>query len=175
MSDSQIEDSLVQLGEQVRGLARDVPGPLRRVRLSAGEATVEIEWHSPDAPALERPATVQTVQAQQAQAEQAHADPAHLAQAEGTVAAEDQQLVTSPMVGTFYRAESEGAEPFVAVGDLIEVGQTIGIVEAMKLFNPIAAECSGVVLEVLAENAKPVQFGDPLVRLGTSLSQLVGS
>ena len=172
MSDSQIEDSLVQLGEQVRGLARDVPGPLRRVRLSAGEATVEIEWHSPDAPALERPATMRTVQTEQTPAEQAPAGSAHPAQAE---AAEDQQLVTSPMVGTFYRAESEGAEPFVAVGDLIEVGQTIGIVEAMKLFNPIAAECSGVVLEVLAENAKPVQFGDPLVRLGTSLSQPVGS
>jgi acetyl-CoA carboxylase biotin carboxyl carrier protein len=172
MSDSQFEDSLAQLGEQVRGLARDVPGPLRRVRLSAGEATVEIEWHSPDAPALERPATIRTVQAEVApSAEQAHAG---LAAAEAEPA-EEQQLVTSPMVGTFYRAESEDAEPFVAVGDLIEVGQTIGIVEAMKLFNPIAAECSGVVLEVLAENAKPVQFGDPLVRLGTSLSQPVRS
>jgi acetyl-CoA carboxylase biotin carboxyl carrier protein len=173
MSESQIEDSLAQLGEQVRGLARDVPGPLRRVRLSAGEATVEIEWHSPDAPALERPATIRTVLADPAA--QAQVAPVPPSSAEVEPAVEEQQLVTSPMVGTFYRAESEGAEPFVEVGDLIEVGQTIGIVEAMKLFNPIAAECSGVVLEVLAENAKPVQFGDPLVRLGTSLSEPVGS
>jgi acetyl-CoA carboxylase biotin carboxyl carrier protein len=164
MTHSQIEDSLAQLGEEVRGLARDVPGPLRRVRLSSGEATVEIEWHNPDAAPVEPSAP--------RSAAQPPASPEPTAeQAAGT---EDGQLITSPMVGTFYRAESEGAEPFVAIGDTVEAGQTIGIVEAMKLFNPIVTEWSGVVLEVLAENAKPVQFGDPLVRLDTSLGQPVG-
>jgi acetyl-CoA carboxylase biotin carboxyl carrier protein len=164
MNNSQIEDSVAQLGEHVRTLARDVAGPLRRVRLSTGEAVVEIEWHSPE-PRDAGPAFAVPVASTVAGAPE-HPVPAG---AEAT-----EHLVTSPMVGTFYRAESEGAEPFVAVGDDIEAGQTIGIVEAMKLFNPIVSECSGVVLEVLVENATPVQFSDPLIRLGSPLPQTAG-
>lgn len=166
MSDSQLEDSLAQLGEEVRGLARDVPGPLRRVRLSSGEATVEIEWHAPEPQAGEPlPAAYSAPPAR------LQPDPAER-EAAPEASAEDQQLITSPMVGTFYHAESEGADPFVSVGDVVAAGQTVGIVEAMKLFNPIVAECAGVVLEVLVGNAKPVQFGDPLVRLSTDPAQL---
>lgn len=70
--------------------------------------------------------------------------------------------VTSPMVGTFYRAPNPGAEPFVKVGDHVEVGQTLGIIEAMKLLNEIEAETSGTIKEICVENAQPVEFGQPL-------------
>ena len=70
--------------------------------------------------------------------------------------------VTSPMVGTFYRAPNPGAEPFVKVGDHVEAGQTLGIIEAMKLLNEIEAETSGTIKEICVENAQPVEFGQPL-------------
>jgi acetyl-CoA carboxylase biotin carboxyl carrier protein len=80
------------------------------------------------------------------------------------VAAEPEgHLVKSPMVGTFYRAASPGAKPFVEVGDSVQVGDTLCIIEAMKLMNEIEADKAGVVKQVLAENGQPVEFGQPLV------------
>jgi acetyl-CoA carboxylase biotin carboxyl carrier protein len=72
-------------------------------------------------------------------------------------------FVKSPMVGTFYRAASPGAKPFVEVGDLVQVGDTLCIIEAMKLMNEIEADKSGVVKAVLVENGQPVEYGQPLV------------
>src|SRR5262245_56909 len=72
-------------------------------------------------------------------------------------------LVKSPMVGTFYRAASPGAKPFVEVGDIVQVGDTLCIIEAMKLMNEIEADKAGVVKQVLVENGQPVEFGQPLV------------
>lgn len=74
--------------------------------------------------------------------------------------------VTSPLVGIFYAAPSEDAEPFVRVGDAVKKGQTLAIVEAMKLMNEIACECDGTVEEVLAENGRAVEYGQPLFRIG---------
>ncbi len=70
--------------------------------------------------------------------------------------------VTSPMVGTFYRAPSPESDPYVRVGDRVQEGDVLCIVEAMKLMNEIEAEFSGVVREILVENAQPVEFGQPL-------------
>jgi acetyl-CoA carboxylase biotin carboxyl carrier protein len=70
--------------------------------------------------------------------------------------------VKSPMVGTFYRAPSPGAKSFVEVGQTVKQGQTLSIIEAMKMLNQIEADASGVVIEVLAENAQAVQFDQPL-------------
>lgn len=70
--------------------------------------------------------------------------------------------VTSPMVGTFYRSPAPDADPFVEVGDVIEVGQTVCIIEAMKLMNEIEAETKGRVVRILVENAQPVEFGQKL-------------
>ena len=75
------------------------------------------------------------------------------------------KTVDSPMVGTFYAAASEGEEPFVRVGDAVKKGQTIGIVEAMKLMNEIESEYTGVVEEILVENEQMVEFGQPLIRV----------
>ncbi len=72
-------------------------------------------------------------------------------------------LVKSPMVGTFYRAASPGAKPFVEVGDDVQAGDTLCIIEAMKLMNEIESDKSGVVKQILVENGQPVEFGQPLV------------
>ncbi|MCS4534744.1 acetyl-CoA carboxylase biotin carboxyl carrier protein [Neisseria montereyensis] len=68
----------------------------------------------------------------------------------------------SPMVGTFYRAPSPSSPPFVEVGQAVQVGETLCIIEAMKLMNEIEAEKSGVVKEILVENGQPVEYGEPL-------------
>ena len=80
-------------------------------------------------------------------------------QAEGTV-------VASPLVGIFYSAPSPEDEPFVTVGDTVKKGQTLGVIEAMKLMNEIESECDGIVKEVLVENGEMVEFGQPLFIVG---------
>jgi len=75
-------------------------------------------------------------------------------------------LVKSPMVGTFYRAASPGGKPFVEVGDTVQVGDTLCIIEAMKLMNEIEADRGGVVKQLLVENGQPVEFGQPLLVIG---------
>jgi acetyl-CoA carboxylase biotin carboxyl carrier protein len=75
---------------------------------------------------------------------------------------DDLFLVKSPIVGTFYGSPSPGAEPFVKVGSYIEAGQTLCIVEAMKLMNEIESETSGEVLRIFVENGQPVEYGQPL-------------
>ncbi|HEZ2015419.1 TPA: acetyl-CoA carboxylase biotin carboxyl carrier protein [Neisseria meningitidis] len=72
----------------------------------------------------------------------------------------------SPMVGTFYRAPGPNAAPFVEVGQQVKVGDTLCIIEAMKLMNEIEAEKSGTVKEILVENGTPVEFGEPLFIIG---------
>jgi acetyl-CoA carboxylase biotin carboxyl carrier protein len=76
--------------------------------------------------------------------------------------------ITSPFVGTFYAAPTPGAEAFVKVGSEIKPGQTLCIVEAMKLMNEIEADVGGTVLEVLRENGKPVEYGDKLFKVKKS-------
>lgn len=71
-------------------------------------------------------------------------------------------IITSPIVGTFYRASSPAAEAFIKIGDSIESGQTLCIVEAMKLMNEIQSDVSGTVAKILVENAQPVEYGQPL-------------
>jgi len=77
-------------------------------------------------------------------------------------AASHHKAVTSPMVGTFYRSPAPDADPFVEVGDVVEVGQTVCIIEAMKLMNEIEAEVKGRVVQILIDNAQPVEFGQKL-------------
>jgi acetyl-CoA carboxylase biotin carboxyl carrier protein len=81
-------------------------------------------------------------------------------------AAPEGHLVKAPMVGTFYRAASPGAKPFVEIGDAVKKGQPICIIEAMKLMNEIEADSDGVVKEVLVENGQPVEYGEPLFVIG---------
>ena len=76
--------------------------------------------------------------------------------------------ITSPMVGTFYRAAAPGEEPFVEIGNSVKVGQTICILEAMKLMNEIESEFNAEIVEILVENGTPVEFGQVLMRVKQS-------
>jgi acetyl-CoA carboxylase biotin carboxyl carrier protein len=96
----------------------------------------------------------------------ADARPASPAPAGPAEAAHDGHVLKSPMVGTFYRAPSPDAAPFAEVGQTVKEGQTICIVEAMKLMNEIEADASGVVKAILVENGQPVEYGQPLFVIG---------
>ena len=76
--------------------------------------------------------------------------------------------ITSPMVGTFYRAAAPGEEPFVEIGSNVKIGQTICILEAMKLMNEIESELNSEIVEILVENGTPVEFGQVLMRVKQS-------
>ena len=81
-------------------------------------------------------------------------------------AGQEGHVVKAPMVGTFYRSPSPDAKPFVEVGQPVKEGETICIIEAMKLMNEIEADASGVVKAILVENGQPVEYGQPLFILG---------
>jgi acetyl-CoA carboxylase biotin carboxyl carrier protein len=80
----------------------------------------------------------------------------------------DIQDVTSPMVGTFYRAPAPNADPFVEIGETVKKGQTLCIIEAMKLMNEIESDADGVVTAIHVENGKPVEYGQKLFSVRTS-------
>lgn len=100
-----------------------------------------------------------------------HAGPAATATAPPAAAAEaptslEGHIVKSPMVGTFYRAGAPGAKPFVEVGDTVKAGQTVCVIEAMKLMNEIEADKDGVIKAIMVENGQPVEYGEPLMMIG---------
>ena len=82
--------------------------------------------------------------------------------AEASPAEPDGHIVKSPMVGTFYRSSAPGSKPFVEVGSPIRSGETVCIIEAMKLLNEIEADADGVIKAILVENGQPVEYGQPL-------------
>lgn len=84
----------------------------------------------------------------------------------GKAACKSGNIVKSPLVGTFYTAPSEEAEPFVSVGDRVKKGQTLAIVEAMKLMNDIESDYDGTVIEVFVKNGDCVEYGQPLFAIG---------
>ena len=92
----------------------------------------------------------------------ASASPAASSQEPAAPAEPEGHVVKSPMVGTFYRSAQPGAAPFVEIGDTVAKGDTLCIVEAMKLMNEIEADASGTIKSILAENGQAVEFGQPL-------------
>ena len=91
--------------------------------------------------------------------------PEPAAQAPAATPADDLYIVKSPIVGTFYASPNPESDPFVKVGDFVEAGRTVCIVEAMKLMNEIESEISGEVVRILVENGQPVEYGEPLFAL----------
>jgi len=108
------------------------------------------------------PAVLQAPAAFTPQAGPPHAAPADETSAASVPLNEKQKTINSPIVGTFYRKPSPEADPFVEVGSVVEVGATVCLVEAMKMFNEIEAEFKCKIIEVLKSDAEPVEFGDPL-------------
>jgi acetyl-CoA carboxylase biotin carboxyl carrier protein len=114
------------------------------------------------------PAAMPTMPAMPMYAPQAAPAPAPVAAASDappTPAATSLKEIKSPMIGTFYRAPEPGAEPYAAVGTRVAVGQTLCIIEAMKIMNEIEAEIAGVIREVCVDDAAPVEFGQVLFRI----------
>ncbi len=131
---------------------------LAEIEISEGEESVRIARFSQAAAPAVTQAPAPVVVAGAAPSAPAPPAPA-VAQAP---AARDENLVTAPMVGTFYASPAPGAKSFVEVGQEVRVGQVLCIIEAMKMMNQIESERAGKVVAVLAKNGEPVEFGQPL-------------
>lgn len=126
---------------------------LAEIEVSEGDDSVRITRYSAAAPA-----TVNV----------APCPPSGTTAAPATAAAPDVvgNLVKSPMVGTMYYSSSPEAEPYVKIGDKVSVGDTVCIIEAMKMFNPIETDVAGTILEVIANDGHAVEYGQPLFLIG---------
>jgi acetyl-CoA carboxylase biotin carboxyl carrier protein len=137
---------------------------IAELEITEGEEKVRICRTSPAAPQV-APAQVYTV-APATPAPAAAAAPAPAAAAAAEEAQEPEgNVIRSPMVGTFYRSSAPGAKPFVQVGDTVKSGDTLCIIEAMKLLNEIESDRDGTVKAILVENGQPVEYGEPLIIL----------
>jgi acetyl-CoA carboxylase biotin carboxyl carrier protein len=132
---------------------------IAEIEITEGEDSVRISRYPTGAPAVAAPAIAPApaapVAAPSAGAEPAQAAPGEKIEEEGFE-------VTAPMVGTFYAASSPGAAPYVQVGDRVSEGDTLCIIEAMKMMNQIEADVSGVVKSIRIQNGEPVEFGQVL-------------
>lgn len=144
------EDRIDALAHKAAALADKGGKRLRRVRVASGDDVVELEWWPDTGPAFA-----------------ATAGPATAAAAAAAATAADDGLVPveAPVVGTFYRSPQPGAPPFVNEGDSVEVDQPVGIVEAMKIMNHIAAPVAGRVAKIAATDGEVVEYGQPLLWL----------
>ena len=121
----------------------------RKIRVARGGAGAQAVYA---APAVAAPA--------------AHAAPAEAAPAADASAADHANAIRSPMVGTAYLSAEPGSAAFVKVGDAVKAGDTLLIVEAMKVMNPITAPAAGTVRQILVDNAQPVEYDQPLIVIG---------
>jgi acetyl-CoA carboxylase biotin carboxyl carrier protein len=156
MADSDFD----QIIQKAADLEKTVRRPLRKMKVSSGDQSVELEW---DADGQAQATAV---------ASGASADQAASAQGPETREPEADDPgrfhVCSPLVGTFYQAPEPGEPPFVEPGDMVEPGQQVGIVEAMKLMNPVEADRPGRVAEVLVPDKTAVEYGQPLIALSAA-------
>lgn len=144
MNETNTGEVLAEAVRQAARLASTTPHPPSRVLVRDGEILVEVEWPPTNG------ATNDT----------AAGEPL------STVSVEPVALtVDAPMVGVFYRAAQPGEEPFVSVGDIIREGQTVGILEVMKMMNNVEANHAGRVVEVLVADGTSVEFAQPLITL----------
>jgi acetyl-CoA carboxylase biotin carboxyl carrier protein len=143
-------DDLDDVVRAAAELVRATSSPPMVVRVRRGAVSVELRWPDGSRAAASGAAPAPTETPVPA------ADPA-------PAPATSHVTVTSPLVGTFYHAPEPGARPYAEPGALVTAGQQVGLVESMKLMNPIVTEVAGRVVEVLVHDGAPVQFGDDLV------------
>jgi len=130
------------------------------IKITEGESSLRISKTSAIAPIAPVVAAPLAAQAPVAQAPVA---PAPTKATDNTENAPAGHQITSPMVGTFYRASSPTSAPFSKVGDTVAIGDTVCIIEAMKMLNQIEADKAGIIKAILVENEQPVEFGQPLI------------
>ncbi len=130
---------------------------IAEIEISEGEDSVRISRFGSNVAAPVAVAMPPAAPAATAPPAPAPSSPVAMAEAE-----EDGHVVTAPMVGTFYTSASPGSPPFVQVGDRVNVGDTLCIVEAMKMMNPIEAEVSGAIKSIRVQNGEPVEYGQIL-------------
>ena len=136
---------------------------IAEIEIKEGEESVRISRHSNAAGApLMAPMHYAMPSAPPPAAIAAPTPAATSAAATAAAAAREENAVTAPMVGTFYASPSPGAKAFVEIGSEVKVGQTLCIIEAMKMMNQIESDRAGRVVSVLASNGEPVEFGQPL-------------
>ena len=133
---------------------------IAEIEITEGEESVRISRYSQNAPVVAAPATVMAQPAATPAAAPLAAAPVKAAPVE---AEEDGFEVIAPMVGTFYAASSPGAAPYVQVGDRVSEGDTLCIIEAMKMMNQIEADISGVVKSIRLQSGEPVEYGQTLI------------
>jgi len=128
---------------------------IAEIEITEGEESIRISRYAQNIPVAPVPVAAPVAAAPVAAAAAPTAAPAE--------AEEDGYEVTAPMVGTFYAASSPGAAPFVQVGDRVNEGDTLGIMEAMKMRNQIEADIAGVVKSIRLQNGEPVEFGQTMI------------
>ncbi len=148
-----------------------------KLKLSRGSLTETpiVQMTPPPAPDFQRQIIPAAPPASAVPAQQAAPAPAPAPAAEDTATKGDDDIlnqdgihiVTSPIVGTFYRKPNPNADPFVDIGDHVKDGQTLCIVEAMKLMNEITADAGGEIVKIFNDDAQPVEFGEPLFAIKT--------
>jgi acetyl-CoA carboxylase biotin carboxyl carrier protein len=148
--------ALADAAERAVELLAKLPRPPSNLRIQAGDITVDIAW-APEHGNGHHDGRAPVPQAAGHTAAHAGGHDDHAEDGGG-----ERDYLTSPAVGVFYHAKEPGAEPFVSVGSLVQPGQQIGIVEAMKLMIPVEADRAGVVTDVLKANGAPVEYDEPL-------------
>ena len=146
---------------------------LAELEIKEGEESVRLARHSSHAPQMMMaPSYPQAAPAEHAPRPAAQAMPAVAATAaEAQVGKNgkdvpDGHMVRSPMVGTYYASPNPDSPPFVKIGQTVKAGETLGIIEAMKMFNPIEADVSGTVRAILVESGQPIEFDEPMFVIG---------
>lgn len=157
-----IEELSIKYGDIELALSK-TPGGLSHLKAAPAPAAPAPAPAAPPAPALAPEAPQAAAPAPAEAPAQEAAAPAQEPKADTAAGSGNGVEVKSPMVGTFYAAPKPGADPFVKVGDTVEVGQVLGIVEVMKLMNNIEAKTAGTVTEILAENEDAVEHGQTLM------------
>ncbi len=139
---------------------------LSEIEIKEGEESVRLSRQMTPMPGMMMPQMLQNyaMQAPQPQMQPQTAAPVAAEVAPASVVERAQgQTLRSPMVGTFYTSQTPGQPALAKVGQVVKVGDTLGIVEAMKMFNPIESEFAGTIVKILVENGAPVEFDQPLM------------
>ncbi|MGA2564116.1 MAG: acetyl-CoA carboxylase biotin carboxyl carrier protein [Steroidobacteraceae bacterium] len=134
---------------------------IAEIEIKEGEETLRIArvmpsqpWAQPRAPSAPSSSAPGLLQESQPSSPESASGPAR--------SAAEEHVATAPMVGTYYSAPAPGAKPFVGIGDEVEVGQVLCVIEAMKMMNQIESEKAGKIKAILIKNGEPVEFGQPL-------------